>query len=323
MQQIMVGIFRDHAQAEQAINELLQAGFDHHQIRFAGRGTSTGGILEKIKSLFTGQDTTTSGIYDDLVKMGVPSEDARHYQSEFEAEHSIVAVQANGRMQEASNIMLRHGGYGIDQRSTQSTAYGTAAGERSAQSTGYSAATGVREPTTEDEQRIKLREEELRVHKQSVETGEARLHKDVVVEQKSMDVPVTREEVYVEHRPGSGLPSDQPIGKGETYRIPVHEEQVTTEKRPIEREEVSFGKRPIKETQQVTDTIQREEAHVEYTGDVNVQDRGVRRGGDIKQGRDVKQGRDIERDIGSERGGDIEQGRDIKRDRGMEQGREY
>ena len=70
-QQLVIGIFRDHAQAEQAINELLQAGFAHHQIRFAGRGISSGGVFEKIKSLFTGQDISAGGIYDDLVKMGL------------------------------------------------------------------------------------------------------------------------------------------------------------------------------------------------------------------------------------------------------------
>ena len=47
---------------------------------------------------------------------------------------------------------------------------------------------------TEDAQRLKLREEQLRVQKQPVETGEARLRKDVVSEQQSMDVPVTRED---------------------------------------------------------------------------------------------------------------------------------
>ena len=77
-QQLVVGVFRDRSQAEQAINELLQAGFSHHQIHFAGRGISTGGILEKIKSLFTGQDISAGGIYDDLVKMGAPPADARY-----------------------------------------------------------------------------------------------------------------------------------------------------------------------------------------------------------------------------------------------------
>ena len=278
-QQLVIGIFRDHAQAEQAINELLQAGFAHHQIRFAGRGISSGGIFEKIKSLFTGQDISAGGIYDDLVKMGAPPEDARYYQSEFEAGRSIVVVQGAGNMQEAINTLVRHGAYGANQRFAQSAGTGTTT-------------RGAQRPTTEDEQSVKLREEELRVRKQSVEAGEARIHKDVVIEPKTIDVPVTREEVYIERRPGSGLPSDQPIGEGETIRIPVREEQVTTEKVPIEREEVSFGKRPVQETQRVTDTVQREEAYIEPTGDVNVQDS------------DLEQGKGFERkDKGFERKG--------------------
>jgi uncharacterized protein (TIGR02271 family) len=276
-QQLVVGVFRERAQAEQAIHALLQAGFGHHQIRFAERG---GGILEKIKNLFTGQDIAAGGINDDLVKMGVSPENARYYQSEFEAGHSIVTILPDGRVQEATTILARHGGYGIN------PAIG--------QPTGYSRATGAQQPTTEGEQQMKLREEELRARKQTVETGEARVHKDVVVEQKSIDVPVTHEEVYVERRPGSGLPSDQPIGEGETYRIPVYEEQVTVEKQPVEREEVSFGKRPVQETQRVTDTTQREEAHIEQTGDVNVRDKGAERGRGVKRDRGVERGRDRE-----------------------------
>jgi uncharacterized protein (TIGR02271 family) len=315
-QQLVVGAFRDHIQAEQAINELLQAGFDHHQIRFAGRGISTGGILEKIKSLFTGQEMSASGVYDDLVKMGAPPEDARYYQSEFEAGRSIVAVLATSGVQEAINILVRHGGYGASQRFAPSADYGKATGVQQPvttedeqrmklreeemrarkQSADYGKATGVQQPVpAEDEQRMKLREEEMRVRKQSVEAGEARVHKDVVIEQKSVDVPVTHEEVYIERRPGSGLPSDQPISQGETYRIPVHEEQVTVEKQPVEREEVSFGKRPVQETQRVTDTVRREEAHIEQAGDVNVQEKDVEQGRDIGRGRGVRRrGKDIE-----------------------------
>jgi hypothetical protein len=123
MQQLVVGIFRDHAQAEHAVNELLGAGFDQQQIRFAGQGSSTGGILEKIKNVFTGQDTSAGGAYNDLVSMGAPSEDARYYQSEFEAGRSIVAVTGAGGLQEAITILARNGGYGANQRFAQSADY--------------------------------------------------------------------------------------------------------------------------------------------------------------------------------------------------------
>ena len=167
VQQLVVGVFRDHTQAEQAINELHQAGFDHHQIRFAGQGMPTGGILEKIKSVFTGQDIADSGMCDDLVNMGTPPEDARYYQNEFEAGRSIVTVVGTGVPLIAVNIMARYGGYGADQRSTQFADYRKSsdaqepanedvnagvdgASERPAQAPDYSKEPDVQESMNED-----------------------------------------------------------------------------------------------------------------------------------------------------------------------------
>jgi uncharacterized protein (TIGR02271 family) len=252
---MVVAVFDDSTQAELAANELQNAGFSPDQLRFAGYGASTGGIGDKIKSLFTGQKTGAA--YDDLVSMGVPPDDASYYQQEYEAGHSILAVLAGGRMQEATDILARYGGYSAANRGvTQTTDY---------------ASTGVQETATEGEQRVQLREEELRARKQQVEMGQVGLRKEVVTEQQTLDVPVTREEVVIERRPASGQPSDTPIGEGETYRVPVREEQVTVEKQPVVREEVSLGKRQVQETKQVSDTTRREEAHIERKGDVNVQ----------------------------------------------------
>jgi uncharacterized protein (TIGR02271 family) len=80
-----------------------------------------------------------------------------------------------------------------------------------------------------------------------------------------------REEVYIERRPGSGQPSEHPIGAGETIEVPVSEERVSVEKQPVVREEVTLDKRQVQEEQHVTDTVRREEARLEREGDVNVQ----------------------------------------------------
>jgi len=47
---------------------------------------------------------------------------------------------------------------------------------------------------------IQLREERLRVHKHTVQTGEVRVHKEVVSDVKTIQVPVEREEVVIERR---------------------------------------------------------------------------------------------------------------------------
>jgi len=280
-QGIVVAIFNDRAQAEQAVDALENAGFSGDQIRYAGHGASSGGILASLKSLFTGEETDS--VYNDLVSMGVAQDAASYFQQEYEAGHSVVSVLAGERMQEATAILNRYGGYSANQRVGQTTDYTQTASTtdygQTANTTDYGQTVGTAgteyEARTEGQQNLKLREEQMRVQKQPVETGEARLRKDVVTEQKSMDVPVTREEVYVERRPGSGQPTDQPISEGETYRVPVREEQVTVEKQPYVREEVAMGKRPVQETRQVSDTVRREEARVERTGDANVQGSGV------------------------------------------------
>jgi uncharacterized protein (TIGR02271 family) len=217
---IMMSVFADNAQAQQAMDDLQRASFSPDQIRYSVR-------------------TSGRGISNSLENLGLSEQEATFYNREFEAGRTVVMVNATPRQQEAYTILRRNGGYDFNTRTAQP---------------GDSAGT-----STEGEQRLKLREEELRVQKQPVETGEVQLRKDVVTEQKSMDVPVTHEEVYIERRPGSGQRAEQPIGEGETIRVPVHEEQVTVEKQPVVREEVALGKHQVEENQQVSDTVRRHE----------------------------------------------------------------
>lgn len=118
---------------------------------------------------------------------------------------------------------------------------------------------------------MQLREEELIARKQNVETGQVHIGTDVVSEQRTLEVPVTREEVTIERHPVERRPSDQPMDeRGQTIAVPVHEEQVELEKRPVVYEEVGVGKREVQENQEVSGTVRREEARIEREGDVQV-----------------------------------------------------
>jgi hypothetical protein len=111
----VVGVFKSRAQAEQAVEALQQAGFSDEQIMFAGHGSSSSGsILDQLKSLFAGQNTPTGNVVNDLISMGVPAEDADYYQHEYEAGRSIVIVTTNGPRQEPIDILARCGGYGAN-----------------------------------------------------------------------------------------------------------------------------------------------------------------------------------------------------------------
>jgi uncharacterized protein (TIGR02271 family) len=127
--------------------------------------------------------------------------------------------------------------------------------------------------TTTDRDTLQLREEQLQARKTPVETGRVQLGKEVVEEEKTMEVPVSREEVFVERHPVDRRPADQPIGAGEsqTIDVPVREERLEVEKQPVVYEEVGVGKRATQETQTVSDTVRREELRMDKDGDIDVQ----------------------------------------------------
>jgi len=116
---------------------------------------------------------------------------------------------------------------------------------------------------------IQLREERLKVRKTPVETGDVRVRKEVVTEQKTIDVPVEREEVVIERRPASGRATGTDFG-AEEIRIPVKEEKVDVTKEAVVTEEVSVGKRKVQDTKHVSETVRKEELGVDTHGDVNV-----------------------------------------------------
>ena len=111
---------------------------------------------------------------------------------------------------------------------------------------------------------VRLREEQLDITKERVQVGELQLHKEVVEEQRTVHVPLIREEVYVERRPViDGKYDGSPFTEDEIIRIPITEERIEVTKRPVVVEEVIIGKRKIQETKQVQDTIRKEEARIE------------------------------------------------------------
>lgn len=127
---------------------------------------------------------------------------------------------------------------------------------------------------TEGSERVELREEVLRAKTQPVETGEVRVRKEVVSEERTIDVPVTREEVVIERRPAAGSqPASGDIAaQGEEIRVPIREEEVRVEKTPIVKEEVTVGKRRVEDVERVTDTVRREEARVDTTGEAHLKE---------------------------------------------------
>ncbi len=267
---IIAGVFENERDARRALDALRQAGFGYDQVGVATQGQKNVNLL------------------DDLTNLGVSQDTASYYAQEYKNGRTVVSVRPDGRDDEAHNILHQYGGYDYEHQ----TGY-TQTGQTNAQ-TATTGQTNVNDAQVaanrvdvaaaqgqvadradtdyaQDEyhqpRSLRLREEQLNVSKDRVQSGEVNLRKEVVSEQKTVNVPVTHEEVVIERRPVTdGGVDNTPIGEGETIRVPVSEEQVNVTKDTVVTGEVSIGKRNVQETQQVTDTVRREEARIDQQG---------------------------------------------------------
>jgi uncharacterized protein (TIGR02271 family) len=216
--------------------------------------------------------------------MGVPEEEAQHYNREFESGRTIVTVKADGRYDEARSIMQRYGSLEYAGQPAMNTMQRDVhAGDRPIGTAATNLPENPREArrpassetmNTDRGRTVELREDELRARKEQVAAGEVELHKEVVTEEKTIDVPVTHEEVVIDRHAVPPHPSNRPIGEDQTIRVPVREERVELEKQPVVYEEVEIGKRQIEGTEHVSGTTRREELRVENEGNVDVRGGG-------------------------------------------------
>ncbi|MBV9848200.1 MAG: YsnF/AvaK domain-containing protein [Armatimonadetes bacterium] len=232
-QNAIAGYFADRASAERAVRDLIAAGFNENEIDLA-----------PYRSAATGQYAGSQPYLESASYLNRTNADA-----DYAAGHAGgYTVTVTGSRASESRAILERDGADISDRVNPALAQ-------------------------EGVQRIQLREEQLTARKQRVQAGEVRVHKDVVTETKTIDVPVTHEELVIERRPVTGqAASAAPIGQDTAdIVVPLSREEATLEKQTVVREEVEVGKRSVTETERLSDTVRREEARIENTGDVRVE----------------------------------------------------
>ena len=127
---------------------------------------------------------------------------------------------------------------------------------------------------------VELREEELVAEKQLVQLGVVRIRRRLITETRTIEVPVTREELIVEHLPVETLSSSeleaaamdqlQPVlaerlralQLGETLRVPIVEEEIVIQKRPMVTRELTIDKRLVEEVRRFSENVRREDVRI-------------------------------------------------------------
>jgi MIP family channel proteins len=112
------------------------------------------------------------------------------------------------------------------------------------------------------ETRIPVIEERMQVSKR-VSTEEATITKEPMTETKTVEVPVTHEEMTVERISADRRTSERPSSTKTEVKIPLSKEEVRVTKEPYVKEEVVVKKEPVTETRTVSDTVTSERVDVE------------------------------------------------------------
>jgi uncharacterized protein (TIGR02271 family) len=264
----VVALFREKEDAYRAVSRLEKAGFTSADIGVMSAGeTSTAasggkeGVWDKLKNFFTGESNENVKYRDTVSGMNWDENRSDYYYRGINEGGALVSV-SGARIEQARSILVDAGG---DLRES-----------------GFEAipkTTNAEIDIEEPDQTIQLRGEILRTFKERIQRGEVSLRKDVVTENQTVEVPVTREELVIERVPASEQQNvTGEIGTDQEIRVPLSEERARVEKLPVVKEEVRVGKRAVQGTERVSDEVRREELRVDKDKKLEEEAEGTRKG---------------------------------------------
>jgi uncharacterized protein (TIGR02271 family) len=115
---------------------------------------------------------------------------------------------------------------------------------------------------------LELREEQLEISKKPVVLSEVDIRKETITEEKTITVPVTREEVIIESKNSDGTV--------DLIKIPTMEEHVEITKHPVALEDVSYHIEETQENKHITETLKKEKLDVKTVGFATVIDKEIK-----------------------------------------------
>jgi uncharacterized protein (TIGR02271 family) len=107
------------------------------------------------------------------------------------------------------------------------------------------------------EDTVQLVEERLNVKKRT-KAERATIRKEPVKETKTLEVPITYDELVIERRPASGKAMRPPADSAEELKISLNREEFEVIKKPYMKEELVIRKEPKTDIKRVTETVSSE-----------------------------------------------------------------
>jgi uncharacterized protein (TIGR02271 family) len=258
----LIAFYPSRDMAEQARDELLNAGFDRDDVKvYANDGSNTGGgFWDNLKEAFGFVDEQDKALYAEAARRGA----------------SAVAVSLDDdegpTSQRALPIIQRFHPIDLDQQAATWRKEGWTGYQPSQQqtrtqtqqrATGAATTQNIKEGTTA----IPIVQEELRVGKRRVEKGGVRIYNRVVQQPVEEKVHLREERVQVERRPVDrpATEADKAFQERAVQATAMKEEAVVDKKARVV-EEVRLTKDAQERTETVRDNVRRTDVQVEQTG---------------------------------------------------------
>jgi uncharacterized protein (TIGR02271 family) len=238
--------------------------------------------------LGAGTGAVVGGLVGALTHVGVPEEDAAHYNEGVRRGGTLIAVKAQDAMaHRVAEILGNDGAVNIDERAEQYRQEGfmptpntpatatttTSTAARSTTNVNTAAgATPTQRPANlqgtarrEGEQVLPVTEEELQVGKREVQRGGVRVYTHVTEQPVQEQVQLREEHVTVERHPVDRPinPKDMAAFKEGSIEVRETAEEPVISKQARVVEEVVVGKQATERTQTVQDTVRRTDVEVE------------------------------------------------------------
>jgi uncharacterized protein (TIGR02271 family) len=246
----IVAAFREpgssRAEAEGASVRMRESGQWFSQLREIYRGDDRGVNSRGVAQ--PGLETTTTGFEAMLAQIDLSPQDALVLDRDLDRGAAIVTVKGGARNQEARMLLQQRGARIVHGRDE-----GDLPGATEPMSATIVHSTPFNPPQPAEPDHIQLFGEVLRVRKEKVSSGDVHVRKEAVTHVETVQVPVTREHLVVEHSDESGR-----VDAEHAIRVPLSEERVHVDKDTVLREEYKVGKREIMQNESVTDTVRRE-----------------------------------------------------------------
>ncbi len=273
---VVIGLFQDATDARWALQALHENHYAPDQItaafqtpadsRAEAEGSSvamrgSGKWFGQLREIYRGEDggvgrtgdaqtasSTETGFEAMLAQIELSPQDTLVLHRDSGRGAAIVSVKAGARNEEARGLLEQRGAHIVHGRhASEPTRNIEPASATVVHSTPFNP------PSQAAPDRVQLFGEVLRVRKEKVRTGDVHVRKEAVTHMETVQVPVTREHLVVEHADENGR-----ADKDHAIRVPLSEERVHIDKDTVLREEYKVGKREITQNESVTDTVRRE-----------------------------------------------------------------